>query len=70
MDGTLPNLNPARRPSLLTRSRIATTGVGISALSSSIVGWGNVPGRGKKTEVPGMNVIVGVVSAGAGLSRR
>jgi hypothetical protein len=45
-----PNLNPSRRPSLLGRSRSVVTGAGTSTLSSSIVGSGIVPGRGKNTE--------------------
>lgn len=50
VDDCPPNLNPALRPSLLGLSRIVVTGAGISTLSSSIVGSGNVPGRGKNTD--------------------
>lgn len=48
--GNPPNLNPVRRPSLLDCLDIVVTGAGISTLSSSIVGSGNVPGRGKNME--------------------
>lgn len=50
MDGSPPNLNPARRPSLVGCSRIVVAGAGISTLSSSIVCSGKVPGLGKNTE--------------------
>lgn len=45
-----PNLNPVRSPSLLGCLDNVVTGAGTSTLSSSIVGSGNVPGRGKNME--------------------